>query len=279
MINLANGEERKRLSAKIKADIDKWCADEYNEGHRNHLGASLMGEACSRKLWYNFRWVKKEVHEGRVQRLFQVGKKAETRFEEYLSGIGFKVHKTIEQYRINAHNGHYGGSLDGIAEHPEYGKFLLEFKTNGTGKSYSDVGSRGVTSTKPKHYAQMCQYGLHYQLKYALYLIENKNDSDITVEIVELDWKFGEEMQRKAGDIINSQVPPPKISQNDVFYECKFCNFIDICHQGEVVETNCRSCKYAAPVENGEWFCALYANEIPKDFIPKGCDKHESIND
>jgi hypothetical protein len=282
MIDLNIAENRKQLSEQIEADINKWCSDKYNTGHRDHLGASMMGEACSRKLWYSFRWVKKEVHEGRIQRLFQVGHEAEPRFKTYLEGIGFTVYDkadNMEQHRISAHNGHYGGSLDGIAKHPEYGEFLCEFKTNGTGAGYNDVGTKGVAKAKPKHYAQMAQYGLHYKLKYALYLIENKNDSDITVDIVELDWKLGEEMQKKAGDIIHSQVPPPKISLNDAFYDCKFCSFVDVCHHGECVEVNCRSCKYASPVENGQWFCALYANEIPKDFVAKGCDKHASINE
>src|SRR5712675_2300532 len=185
-MNLNNPENRKSLSDQIESDINKWCADKYNAGHRDHLGASVMGEACSRKLWYSFRWVKKEIYEGRVQRMFQVGHEAEPRFKMYLEGIGFKVYDradNMEQYHIFAHNKHYGGSLDGRAIHPEYGEFLLEFKTNGTGKGYTDVGTLGVAKVKPKHWAQMCQYGLHYKLKYALYLIENKNDSDITVEI------------------------------------------------------------------------------------------------
>jgi len=282
MINLNISENRKLYAQHIKDDIDRWCADKYYSGHRNHLGASEMGEACSRKLWYKFRWVREEIHEGRVQRLFQVGHEAEPRFKMYLEGIGFTVldrADDMQQFRISAHNGHYGGSLDGIAKHPEYGEFLLEFKTNGTGKGFVDVADKGVEKAKPKHWAQMCQYGLHYKLKYALYLIENKNDSDITVDIVELDWKLGEEMQKKAGDIINSQVPPPKISLNDAFFDCKFCSFVDVCHHGVCVEVNCRSCKYAEPDFDGKWMCNFYNSNIPSEFIPKGCDKHVSIND
>ena len=242
MINLNLESDRKSLSEKIKIDIDKFCADKYHEGHRTHLGASVMGEACSRELWYGFRWVKLEKHEGRIQRLFQVGHEAEPRFKMYLEGIGFKISlidpQTGEQFRISAHNGHYGGSLDGIAEHSEYGTFLCEFKTNGTGAGYNDVGTKGLAKAKPKHFGQMSQYGWHYKLKYGLYLIENKNDSDITVQIVELDWKRGQELQNKAGDIINARTPPAKISLNPAYYDCKYCKFVDICHHGECVETN-----------------------------------------
>jgi hypothetical protein len=292
MINLSLESDRKQLSNQIKSDIDRFCADKYNEGHRAHLGASVMGEACSRKLWYGFRWCKLEKHEGRVQRLFQVGHEAEPRFKMYLEGIGFIVKLfdetkgrieqgeiiNDEQFRISAHNGHYGGSLDGMAFHQEYGQFLLEFKTNGTGSGYNDVGTKGLAKAKPKHFGQMAQYGWHYKLKYGLYLIENKNDSDITVQIVELDWKLGQELQNKAGDIINARTPPAKISLNEAYFDCKYCTFVDICHNGECVETNCRSCRYSKPVEDARWWCEKHSGLIPESFIATGCSDHVSCN-
>ena len=282
MIDLSHSTNRESLSLQIKKDIDRWCETKYVSEHRNHLGASLMGEPCSRKLWYNFRHVKLEKHSGRISRLFQVGHEAEPRFKMYLEGIGFKVNlfdeATQEQHHIYAHNGHYGGSLDGIAFHQEYGTFLCEFKTNGTGSGYNDVSAKGLAKAKPKHFAQMSQYGWHYKLKYGLYLIENKNDSDITVQIVELDWKLGQELQNKAGDIINARTPPAKISLNESYFDCKYCAFVDICHNGECVETNCRSCRYSKPVEDKRWYCEKHSGLIPEDFVAKGCSDHVSCN-
>ena len=43
----------------IDLQIEDASIDLFEDGHRNHLGASLIGDACSRKLWYTFRWVKK----------------------------------------------------------------------------------------------------------------------------------------------------------------------------------------------------------------------------
>jgi hypothetical protein len=283
MMNLSKPEDRKALFLKIKEDIDNYCADKYSEGHRNHLGASVMGESCARKLWYIFRWVKKEKFSGRMQRLFQVGHNAEPRFAEYLTGIGFTVNlfdiETTKQYRISAHNEHFGGSLDGIATNLETNeRFLVEFKTNGTGAGYSDVGKLGVAKAKPKHFAQMSIYGFKYQLKYAIYMIENKNDSDITVEVVPLDWQLGEQLIAKAGDIINDDFPPTRIAENPSFFECKYCNFVDICHHGECVEINCRSCRFAKPIEAGEWYCRKHNGQIPKEFVKQGCQDHMSCN-
>lgn len=287
--NLELKDSRDELAELILADINNYCEETYNTGFRDHLGASIMGEDCSRKLWYTFRWVKEEFHEGRIQRLFQVGHQAEPRLIQLLRGAGFEVHErdpnTKKQFRITGCNGHYGGSLDGMCKAPtRYGLntdlvFLNEFKTNGTGAGFANVGKNGVMKEKPKHYAQMCGYGKFYQLKYGLYIIENKNDSDLIIEIVPLDWNYGTILENKASDVINSKFPPSRISDNPDYFDCKYCFAVNVCHHGEAVEVNCRSCKMSEPVANAEWFCNRFQKIIPKDFIKEGCGYHSSINE
>lgn len=285
MTNLSNTEEREALEKTIINEIDEWCVNKYNEGHRKHLGASIIGEACSRKLWYTFRWVKAQSLSGRMHRLFQDGHNAEHLFIEYLKGIGFQVFEREEngsQFRISGCNGHYGGSLDGWGYMPErYGyskKILFEFKTNGTGVGFTNVAKNGVMKEKPKHYAQMCQYGYKHGIDYAVYLIKNKNDSDIIVKIVPLDWNYGKLLEKKAEDIILSKTPPNKISENPSYFDCKYCEFSGICHENEPVEKNCRSCKFAEPAPEKEWYCSRYNSNIPEEFIKTGCDGHLSVN-
>jgi len=328
-IDLNDAEQREALEARILNDINLYCEEKYNEGFRNHLGASIMGEACSRKLWNTFRWIKEAHYEGRMLRLFQVGHTAEPRFTEYLRGIGFEVrthqpeilhfhpesgsyflapefdpgdglvenvtgnpvHEAVasaegikrKQFRMSGCDGHYGGSLDGMCKPPaRYGLaedviFLNEDKTNGTGAGFNNVGKKGVREAKPEHYDQMCQYGKHYGLRYGLYIIENKNDSDLIVKIVPLDWNRADELEKKANDIIYSQFAPPKIAKNASYFECKMCPFPGVCHEGEPIAVNCRSCKNAIPVKNKEWQCNKWNNIIPKDEIAKAHPCHEPI--
>ena len=286
MLNLSNPTDRDKLEELITDDINQFCATYYESGHRKHLGASELGEECWRKLWYGFRWTKKQVHDGRVLRLFNVGHSAEPRFITYLRGIGFEVREFDEngkQFKISGASGHYGGSLDGLCKAParyeisEDVVLLNEFKTNGTGSSYTAIETKGLQKAKPIHYAQMSQYGYKNNLKYGLYLIENKNDSDITVKVVVLDWNLGAQMERKAEEIIFAKEPPPRISDNPAFQACQWCHQSDICHKGEPVEINCRSCRQAEPIENGEWHCHKFGMTIPQDFIPKGCEHHNAI--
>lgn len=290
---LAAPGKRAELARQILADIDAYCVAKYNDGHRNHLGASLIGHECSRYLWNVFRWLKAEDFTGRQLRLFQRGHLEEARFEEYLRGIGAEVvafqpeaegtleNKGEQQYRISAVFGHFGGSLDGQVMLPaKYGVsfgFLSEYKTKGTGASWLKLKKDGVKLTSPEHYAQMSMYGRAYGYKYAIYMSVNKNDDDLHVEVVELDWKLGEQLERKAADVITSQVPPEKIAASPAYQKCKFCHFSGICHNGEAVEVNCRSCQHASPVEGGEWYCAVWEGVIPKDYIPQACDRHTPI--
>lgn len=286
MINLSLQSDRDKLEELIEADIDEYCSDFYHSSHRKHLGASTLGEACSRKLFYMFRWVKDVKHEGRIQRIFNVGHEAEPRFIQYLKGIGFEfLEPTEKQFRISGCNGHYGGSLDGKCIAPgryqisEPLIFLNEFKTNNTGSGFTNIDKDGLMKAKPKHYAQMCAYGFKEQLKYGLYLIENKNDSSIIIKIVELDWTYGASLERKAEEIIYSKQPPNRISDTPSYFDCRYCDYVGVCHNGEKVEINCRSCKHANPIKNSQWECYYYKSIIPDEWIAKGCSNHSSINE
>lgn len=89
-INLKTPGILKQITDKIKLDVDAYCLT-YNDGHRSHLGASLIGHECKRYLWYTFRWVKAETFDARMNRLFRRGHREEAQFIDMLRGSGFKV--------------------------------------------------------------------------------------------------------------------------------------------------------------------------------------------
>ena len=282
----------KALAKRILEEIDEYCVRTYDGGHRSHLGASLIGRECKRYLWYVFRWCLHEKTTGRQQRLFNRGHREEARFIEWLEGIGFKVwfenrdegpneKGEFPQYRISDVMGHFGGSLDGIAVLPErYGiaePVLLEFKTNGTGAGFNKLADDGMPIAKPEHFAQTSTYGKKYNFRYCVYLNINKNDDSLHIEVVKLNHNLGEQMIMKAEQIIMSQTAPARLSDNPTFHKCGYCHMKEVCHKGAVVEVNCRSCAFARPVENAEWFCEVHNGNIPKDFVAKACPSYKAI--
>ncbi len=136
---------------------------------------------------------------------------------------------------------------------------------------------QGLEKSKPKHWSQINIYGYYEKLQYGLYLIENKNDSDITIEIVKLDWALGQALEAKAWEIINSRTPPARISNEPSYFDCKFCSFREICHYKAKVEHNCRSCRYSVPTKDASWTCDKFGL-IPPEFVKIGCNQHISIN-
>lgn len=297
-VNLAEPGAARRVAAKVKTAIDDYCAKTYDDGHRKHLGASLIGHECKRYLFFVFRWVYHPPTTGRQQRLFNRGHREEDRYVEWLKGIGAQVwtHDTSQppkpdgtypQYRVSAVMGHFGGSLDGIVRLPDsYGlpfPILAEFKTNGTGKGFADLMTLGMPVAKPQHFAQTSTYGADpvYSFQWCLYFNINKNDDDLHVELVKLDWNLGRQMKLKAEQVIMSQVPPPKLSLDQTYVKCKYCDFAAHCHRGMAAEVNCRSCSYAQPIEGGQWLCTLPAHAgfppLPDHIIKVGCPAWNDI--
>lgn len=283
---LEDSKFRRELADSLQLDVDDGCVKLYDNDHRDHLGMSEIGDTCGRKLWYNFRWVKKEKFEGRVLRLFDRGTLEEVRFIKWLEEIGCTIHHTDEndkQYKVSNCQNHFGGSPDAfILLPPRYRiqEWILgEFKTWKADAKWKKLLIDGIYKTNPKHYVQMCSYGYHMQLRYCLYVAINKNTDHIYMEIVPLSWPIGEEMVRKAEEVINATPdrPPAKIAESISYFSCKWCHFKHICHEGDDVEKNCRSCRFSEAVEDGEWHCQVWKANIPKDTIPTGCDHYQPI--
>lgn len=276
-------QTRKQIVTHIHDLIEEQTIKKFPAEHRNHLGASVIGDNCSRRLWYSFRWCKLEQFEGRMRRLFDRGNQEEAKFIELLRSIGFTIWEvdpdTGKQFRIYGIEGHFGGSGDSKALMPWFPDMpiLLEFKTHNT-KSFCHLVANTLKLSKPQHYNQICIYSYKFKLKYCLYCAINKNDDDLYFELIEADWNLAQQLENKAYDIINSQIPLPKISEHSSYFDCKFCSFNGICHHNEEVDKNCRSCKFSKPIEEANWFCTKHNQIIPNNAISQSWSCHVSIN-
>lgn len=197
---------------------------------------------------------------------------------------GVALDKGKRQIRISACQGHFGGSTDGQALLPKHygidGWVLTEYKTQGLGKKYKnfiELVEKGVVAKKPEHFAQMSIYGFKLGLQYAIYMAVNKNDDDLHIEVVKLDWNLGQALEKKAEMIIFSQTPPAGISMSPAYFECAYCDMKSVCHLSAPADVNCRSCYHAKPVENAEWYCGHWQGNIPKEHIKDACGEWVSI--
>lgn len=275
-----SGHDRNKLSEAIQADVDAFCKELYTEDEeRKHLGASVIGQTCNRRIAMAFRWMCREDFDAKQFRLFNRGHGMEPRFVSWLRGAQIQTWDTDEngkQFRISDHEGHFGGSLDGIVVLPP--KFnvdtplLLEMKTHND-NSFNKLVKYKVKQSKPQHYIQMSVYGYYRQFDYALYLAINKNTDHIYVEVVAVDHSLGKANSDKAKSIIFAPKLPPRIAATPAYQECSWCPMKEVCHNGVSPDVNCRSCINSVPIENGQWGCRLWNAIIPPDAITKACSE------
>lgn len=249
------------------------------DGFRRHLGASQIGKACERALWYDFRWVTQRRHPGRLLRLFETGQREEARLVQNLRRIGATVleldPETGRQFYVTAHGGHFAGSLDGLALGlPEAPKtwHVLEFKTH-SAKSFADLLAKKVQASKPQHYAQMQIYLQLIGLQRALYLAVNKDTDDLYVERVHADAVMAQRLLDKAGRVIFAPAPPARISEDPSWYQCRLCEHAPLCHGDEAAAVHCRTCLDATPIDEG-WRCERFAKALSDAEQRRGCPYH-----
>lgn len=257
-------------------------------GQRPRLGASVIGRECERALWYAFRWVRPEQHDGRVLRLFQRGQREEAIFVADLRAIGCTVHDvdpvTGEQFRFADLSGHLGGSMDGavlgVPEAPQTWH-CAEFKTHNA-KSFNYLESKGVAVAKPEHQAQMQLYMAWSGMTRALYLAVCKDTDALYSERLHADPAQAQALIAKARRIITAAEPPARISERPDWYQCQWCSYRTLCHEGALPAVNCRTCAHATPElegEGGRWSCARFACDLHLEVQRRGneCLQHVFI--
>ena len=267
---------RDAIFAAYEADRD--------DGFRPHLGASQIGKPCERALWYDFRWVTRSGFQGRILRLFETGQLEEARLVRNLRRIGATVlevdPETGRQWRVEAHGGHFGGSLDAVAlgliEAPKTWH-VVEFKTH-SAKSFRELVAKGVAGAKPQHWAQMQIYMHLTGLTRALYVAVCKDTDDLHIERVRADNDAAERLLAKAGRVIYAPRPPACISEDPTWFECRFCDHHDLCHGEAAAAVTCRSCLHAAPVAGG-WQCARWDQTLGDQEQRAACARHLFIPD
>ena len=281
LVRTQGGSYREALGKVILDSPDAYRGEEESS-HRGHLGCSQLGSECDRALWYNYHWAKESKFDGRMLRLFNRGHLEEPRFLAMLISIGCEIKQVDEngkQYRVS-HGAFIGGSGDGIAtgipDVPDGHWVLLEFKTHGD-KSFKKLIKSGLQLAKPEHYTQMILYMQKMNLDFGLYMAVNKNDDELHAEIIKRNDLMAGHYFERGMRIVHGEIPY-RISSNSSSFTCKYCSFVDICHNNEPIDITCRSCIYGSPHEELEtWVCNKYMAKLSKERQLKACPTYTAV--
>lgn len=267
---------------KYLQDILPKIKDAYrpsDDGYRSHLGASLIGRDCAFELWLSFRWTERSQFPERILRLFNRGHLEEAHFLAMILSAGIEVWYETEnggQFRFSDVEGHFGSSLDGVIKIPELdgAPAYAEFKTHND-KSFKKLVKEGMQNSKYEHYVQMQECMHANKLPYGVYFAVNKNDDTIHIEIIEYDQVTALRYLERARMIVYANDAPARISNRKDWWQCKFCNKKDICHNKKVPDINCRTCAHStAYALDCLWSCQFTGDYIDKELAPSGCKHH-----
>ncbi len=261
------------------------------ESPRGYVGASSIGKSCSRALWYGFRWAKQAQFDGRLYRLFQSGHHEEPRVYADLRAIGCEVFDTNpttgQQFAFTepSTGNHFRGNCDGIitgVPGAEKSAHILEIKTS-SDKLFKVLQKDGVEKAKPEHFAQIAIY-MKWSIdqfgedgcRRALYVCVCKNTDEIYTERLEYRPEVAKALIDKASAVIKATEPPPGISIDQSYFECKFCDYRSLCFGQDVPAPTCRSCAHSTPELDGDarWSCAAHKADIPLEAQREGCSRH-----
>ena len=274
-----DGGERYRqlLQANLPIFTDIYRTRRGDKG-MPRVNISSIGDHCARRIWYRYRAVKDEKFSGRLLRLFNRGHMEEARIVSMLEAAGISVtHNDINNLKFRADL--ISGVADGIAENvPGYsGKVLLEFKTMSKA-SFEKWKKEGTLLYSKDYFVQVQFYLAAFRLNKCLFIAVCKDNDDFEIEVIERQDEIVEQYYERAERIAGVKEPPPRINDSPLWWQCKMCSFHGICHGGQPVEKNCRTCEHCHN-EIG-WHCHVSAYEpveLSEAEQREGCNLHSHI--
>jgi len=282
------------LTSILATDPTLEACDRVLENHeaqkkpREYLGMSQIGDSCSRKLWYGFRFAGREKFDAATLKRFEDGHRTEDLIIKrlrMLDGITLISHnKDGSQIGYKDHDGHFSGHLDGdiigILQAPKTAHVLevkccSEKKFNELKKAVTELGEKQALKKWNSVYHTQGQLYCHYHNRTRHYLVvATPGGRDWMGVRTDYDAAHAIQAIAKAKRIIGSNEPPDRLSNDPSYFECRYCAHSGICHKGDMPDRSCRTCVHSSPIANSEWHCARFGRQLTLDEQVAGCPAH-----
>lgn len=249
---------------------------------------SNLGGDCVAQLWYAYRWAKKSDIPAPRQRIFDVGNASEERLVRYLREAGWSVQDTdpskagrdFDQWNFKALDGHISAYLDAKGSHPEFTQgeeIVIEFKTMRHDKFNTLVAKQSIKLVNYAYYVQHVMYLKAENKRFGLMMVECKSTSELYFEFIRRDDETADRAMSVAHTVRDARQRPARIAESSTFRLCKTCDFQGVCHLGEPMDVNCRSCVNCVAMEGGKFRCLRFGPIPGEKEILEACDCYEAI--
>lgn len=276
----------KAIDALIELD------NKSNSRPRPYLGASQIGEFCSRKIWLNFRWALNRFIPASGLRRIADGFRGEQVLVDWLRAVpGVELwtedpEHPEQQIGMIDCGGHFCGHLDGVIQglkqapktpHVWEAKVCNEAKVTKLRKLIAEKGEKAALKAWDEvYYAQAQVYMRGVALTRHYLTVATPGVRDIVSCRTEYAPKDAEALVQKAQTIITADRPPLKISETPAWYQCKFCDHADLCHGTALPHVNCRTCAHSTATlqGNAHWQCEHHHHDLDEATQRAACPSH-----
>ena len=217
-------------------------AAEAEKPPRRYLGASSIGRACERAIWYSINDVPRKPMGIAGIYATQEGHNTEALVASRLRMVpGIELWTEGEDgqqigFTDGNFSGHVDGVIKGILQAPATPHIWEHKSTNP--KKYAEFiklrdkhGEKGALKEWNFTYYIQAQIYMHYLKLTRHYLtVTTPGGRDITSCRTEYKKDVAESYIARAKRIIAATQAPVRLSDNPAWYECKWCEFYEVCH-------------------------------------------------
>lgn len=196
---------------------------------RDYIGASLIGAECLRKIWYEYNGTIAETVPTKTRRTWAIGRHLESLILDWLTETGIEIQRTWADLEAEGMP-FFKGHLDSVWIKKGKPFAIIEVKT-AKNSSFQVFVKKGVRIWNPQYYAQIQSYMGMSGIHSAYILVLNKDNSEISDELIQFDEAFYQQLRNKASMIAGANIPPSKINKSPLWYQCKMCKFNKVCHK------------------------------------------------
>ena len=217
-----------------------------SEPRRSYLGASGLGQPCSRKTWYSIQpEIAREPFNAATLRRFDDGHAVESQMIQRLRLIpGIELWDRDEatggQIGFKDFDGRFRGHLDGVVlgliQAPKT-PHVFECKAVNL-KKFAEF--RRLRDTLPEkqvlaawdatYYAQAILYCEYLDLTRHYMVVSTPGGRDYLSCRTDANSAMAAALRMKAQRLLDAKEPPSRVSERREFWLCKFCEYRKVCH-------------------------------------------------
>lgn len=205
---------------------------------REYVGASSIGDHCTRKIWYRYKNVNSTPISKRLALIFKTGKHFEDLVLDYLQIAsdnldGFElIRPSADNFYLKCQDDEvpeFQGHMDGMVVIADSLRVVVEIKS-AKDAEFNKFKKLGLQTWKPAYFAQLHSYMGMEKVDNGVEIVINKDSQEIAEEWHTTDRIYYEELRERARRITIATEPPERINPNPIYYLCQQCEFKRTCH-------------------------------------------------